>query len=90
MNTLIFERTVEKLYYVFQPIVSIHTGTTFGFEALLRGYEETGFSSIFNLFDAFFEEKVLYKIDLILREKAVTQFMSLGHIKSTRLFLQYR
>ena len=39
MITSKWEAILESVYYAFQPIVNIHTGTTFGFEALLRVYE---------------------------------------------------
>jgi diguanylate cyclase (GGDEF)-like protein len=76
----------EVVYYAFQPIVNIHTGTTFGFEALLRGYEEAGFSSIHHLLDTAYEDKALYALDLSLREKAINGFIDIGLIHSTRLF----
>ena len=65
---------LEKIDYAFQPIVNIHTGNTFGFEALLRCHEEAGFASIDDVFDQAYEQGLLHQVDLILREKAFTKF----------------
>ncbi|MBF0201465.1 MAG: EAL domain-containing protein, partial [Desulfamplus sp.] len=50
---------IEKIDYAFQPIVNIHTGNVFGFEALLRKHEEAGFFSIDDLFNQALEDNVL-------------------------------
>ena len=42
---------LAKVDHAFQPVVNIHTGNTFGFEALLRCHSAAGFSSIDQLFD---------------------------------------
>ncbi len=49
--------------FAFQPIVNIHTGVCFGCEALLRGWEGAGFTSIAQVFDKAYEEGVLFTID---------------------------
>ncbi|MBI9089733.1 MAG: GGDEF domain-containing protein [Desulfobacterium sp.] len=60
--------------FAFQPIVNIHTGTAFGFEALLRNHKAAGFATIDALFDQAFEEGVLHQVDLVLRKKALAKF----------------
>jgi EAL domain-containing protein (putative c-di-GMP-specific phosphodiesterase class I) len=37
-----WKTALGKLYYAFQPIVNIHSGVTYGFEALLRGWKNAG------------------------------------------------
>ncbi|MDC7124792.1 MAG: EAL domain-containing protein, partial [Spirochaetales bacterium] len=76
----------EKLYYAYQPIVNIHTGYTLGFEALLRGYKEAGFSSIDEVFKTAYEETVLYNLDLHLRELAITTLFEKKEFSSLKLF----
>ncbi|AXH08601.1 diguanylate cyclase/phosphodiesterase [Malaciobacter halophilus] len=81
-----FRIIVDKLDYAFQPIVNTRTGKLFAVEALIRGYQNIGFKSIPDLFDNFFDKKILYKIDLILRKKAIEKF---NHIKIEDLKLFY-
>ena len=54
MNTLNvrWDGILSKLSFAYQPIVNIHTGTSMGHEALLRGHKEAGFESQYLLFDA--------------------------------------
>ena len=40
----------RSVTYAFQPIVNVHTGEAYGFEALLRGHRDLGFSDIPALF----------------------------------------
>ena len=60
--------------YAFQPIVNIHTGRAFGFEALLRNHELAGFATIDQLFDEAYCQGVLHQVDLVLRKKALAKF----------------
>ncbi|MFH1153007.1 MAG: GGDEF domain-containing protein [Pseudomonadota bacterium] len=60
--------------YAFQPIVNIHTGNAFGFEALLRNHDKAGFPTIDALFDQAWADGVLHQVDLVLREKALEKF----------------
>ena len=77
---------VNRLDYAFQPIVNIHTGVCIGYEALLRNYIGAGFTSIQEIFDTAYNEQVLFKFDLSLRQKAVEKFVTIEHHKNTRLF----
>ena len=45
---------VAGLSHAFQPVVNIHSGHTYGIEALLRGFERFGFDSAEAVFDAAF------------------------------------
>ncbi len=76
---------VDKLDYAFQPIVNTYNGKIFAVEALIRGYQNLGFQSIPDLFDNFFEKKILYKVDLLLRRKAIEKFKYIK-IENIKLF----
>jgi len=77
---------IGKLCFALQPIVNIHSGAVYGFEALLRGLEGTGFTAIHEVFDAAFAEGVLYALDYRLREKALTLFRDLDCRNGGKLF----
>lgn len=77
---------IAQINYAFQPIVNIHSGVCYGYEALLRNYEAAGFSSIFELFDEAYNDHVLHAIDLQLREKAINKFSQLEWKNKVKLF----
>lgn len=77
---------VQSVDFALQPIVNIYTGKLYALEALIRGYEKVGFHSIDALFDAAFNEKVLYSLDIRLREKAIYKFSQLSCSKYIKLF----
>ncbi|MCS7204429.1 MAG: GGDEF domain-containing protein [Leptospiraceae bacterium] len=81
-----WNKAVEKINFAFQPIVDLRAKRIFGFEALLRNYQEAGFQSIFQFFDVAFQEKVLYGIDLLLREKLLSLFVQFPDYRKRRLF----
>ncbi|MFP4152463.1 MAG: bifunctional diguanylate cyclase/phosphodiesterase [Alkalispirochaeta sp.] len=65
----------STLHYAFQPLVSTHTGRTFGFEALLRGWNEAGFTSIAHLFDRADEDGVIVEVNTMLLEQAISRYL---------------
>jgi len=77
---------IEKIDFAFQPIANIHTGITFGVEALLRNCNSAGFPSIRDLFDTAFSDQCLVEVDLLLREKALRKFRSIWFHESIKLF----
>ncbi len=77
----------EIVDYALEPIINVHTGMAFGFEALLRNYQVIGFESVQEFFDAAHREGVLFKVELFLREKAVQKFVAAGVHEKTKLFL---
>lgn len=77
---------VETVDYAFQPIVNINTGRVIAYEALLRRYDKAGFNSIQDFFNGAYEEQVLHKLDLLLREKALKKFVDAGFAEYARLF----
>jgi len=88
MNTTLTSEWKEKtalLYHAFQPIARFADGSAYGFEALLRGWDQAGFSSIAEVFDQAFEDKLLYALDLELRMKAFGKFAQAG-LSRAKLF----
>lgn len=81
-----WSKILEALDVAFQPILNIHTGKTFGVEALLRNVEDVGFDSIFALFDEVYNEDLLYSFDLALREKTLAKFTLIKEYASIKLF----
>lgn len=79
-------RIFNDIDYAFQPIVNIHSGVCYGYEALLRNHVAAGFSSIVELFDAAHKDQVLHAVDLFLREKAITKFTKLEWKHQVKLF----
>ncbi|MDX9786515.1 MAG: GGDEF domain-containing protein [Desulfobacterales bacterium] len=77
---------IERIDFAFQPIVNIHSGVCYGYEALLRNWEAAGFTSIGNLFDRAFNENILHQVDLRLREKAIHKFADIAWCRFTKLF----
>ncbi len=80
------EKAAGLLDFAFQPIVDVHNGAVFGFEALLRGHQEMGVESIFDLFDRAEELKILHRFDMIMRARAIGKFASLPRNHRTKLF----
>jgi len=77
---------VNRVDFAFQPIVNIHTGVCYGYEALLRKWETIGFRSIQDFFDQAFDQRVLHQVDLALRRKAIEKFSKLPWKKDVKLF----
>ncbi|EIC21021.1 bifunctional diguanylate cyclase/phosphodiesterase [Thiorhodovibrio frisius] len=75
----------ERLDYAFQPIVNIHTGAVFGFEALLRGLDNLGFRTVDGLFSAADGEGVLLELESALRDKAIASFARIPDVRHARL-----
>ncbi len=77
---------LAKIDYAFQPIVNIHTGNTFGCEALLRCHVDAGFTSIGQVFDMAYEQGLLHQVDLLLRKKALKKFAGFREKSPAKLF----
>ncbi|MCR6630013.1 MAG: GGDEF domain-containing protein [Magnetospirillum sp.] len=78
---------VATLDMAFQPIVNIHTGACYGYEALLRNSEAAGFASIQDFFDTCHASGVLADMEMVLREKALAKFVQMEHWRQSKLFL---
>ncbi|MFZ2889926.1 GGDEF domain-containing protein [Sulfuricurvum sp.] len=81
-----YDHCYNVLDIAFQPIVDIHSGITFGVEALLRGTDVLGFISIEAFFDHLYKEDVLYEFDLRLREKVIEKFRTIEGFENLKLF----
>ena len=79
-------RARESLVYALQPIVNIHTGGVFGYEALLRGVAELGFEDIPSFFAHAWGLGYSRALDQILREMAIERFAQLPQARRYRLF----
>lgn len=82
----VYERFFDILDIAFQPIVDIHSGITFGVEALLRGTDVLGYVSIEAFFDHLYEENILYTFDLRLRDKVIEKFCTIEGFENLKLF----
>ncbi|WP_259780048.1 EAL domain-containing protein [Aestuariispira ectoiniformans] len=76
----------HSLSYAFQPIVNVHTGVAYGYEALLRGHQKLGLPSIQSLFDIAWDMGILHSLDIILRTIALQNFAKLEVGRGKRLF----
>jgi len=75
----------EKLGVVYQPIVSLHTGTIMGWEALVRGPENGPFRSPGVIFDLAEKTGLLYAVEKLCRKQAIKNIGQLG--PGQKLFL---
>ncbi|MBK1718427.1 GGDEF domain-containing protein [Thiocystis violacea] len=75
-----------SLAYALQPIVNIHTGGVFGYEALLRGVDQLGFQDVFGFLAHAWDRGFSSALDRLLRELAITSFVQLPNARRYRLF----
>jgi len=76
----------RNVTYAYQPIVNVHTGEAFAFEALLRGHQRLGFSEIPMLFASVADVDVAADVEMLLLDKAAGGFMDFARDNSARLF----
>src|SRR5271154_4722197 len=84
--TAVWERRLAQLDHAFQPIVNVHTGLCYGYEALLRGTETAGFESIQAVFDTAHTDDVLPQVESLLWARAIEKFATLAHHRNVKLF----
>ncbi|CAA7618334.1 EAL domain/GGDEF [Magnetospirillum sp. LM-5] len=82
-----WDGVLDRLDIALQPIVNIHTGACYGYEALLRNHEEAGFASIDDVFDTGHALGLLSDIEMCVREKAAAKFRQMPHWRQTKLFV---
>lgn len=80
------DRARASLGYALQPIVNIHTGAVYGYEALLRGVDELGFPDVYSLLDNAWRRGFACALDTLLRELAIGRFAQLQDPERYRLF----
>ena len=76
----------REIHFAFQPIIHLETGATHGVEALMRGQERLGFSSIDEVFDTAHFSGDLTELETLLLQRAVSEFLDAGLPTPTRLF----
>lgn len=79
--------TLATLDMAFQPIVNIHSGACYGYEALLRNTDRLGFASIADFLDGCHAMSILAEVELALQEKALRKFVALPHHRQVKLFI---
>ena len=77
---------IEQLDHAFQPIVNVHTGLCYGYEALLRHADRAGFPSIQAVFDTAYDDGVLPLVESVLWARAIAKFTALPHHRNVKLF----
>lgn len=80
------EMAKQVLDFAFQPIVDIHNGTVFGYEALMRHHDKMGVETIFEVFDRAEDLNILHRFDMVVRARVISKFSKLPRSHRTRLF----
>jgi len=76
----------DTLTYALQPIVNIHSGSVFGYEALLRGWDRLGFATVHALLDQARTLNLSAALDAMLGTLAVSRFAAFPNAPRYRLF----
>lgn len=76
----------RNITYAYQPIVNVHTGEAYGFEALLRGHQTLGFREIPMLFASMADIDLAVDAEMLLLDKAIRDFMAFAGDGFARLF----
>ncbi|MEH6690040.1 MAG: GGDEF domain-containing protein [Pseudorhizobium pelagicum] len=81
--------TLSKLVLetAFQPIVEVATGTVFGYETLMRGYDRIGFSDPLELLDQAAEAGQLLALEQMMAGRSLAKFATVPDFSSVTLFL---
>lgn len=80
-----WENALNSLHFAFQPIARSSDGRAYGYEALLRGWEEAGFRGIASVFDCAYLDGILLEFDRRLRSMAFGDFTRWAPV-GTKLF----
>jgi EAL domain-containing protein (putative c-di-GMP-specific phosphodiesterase class I)/GGDEF domain-containing protein len=73
--------------FALQPIVEVHTGQVFGYEALMRGYDMLALRSPVDLLDCAANAGSLVELERLLHARAIAKFTSVPDIRSKRIFV---
>ncbi|MBD8685674.1 EAL domain-containing protein [Rhizobium skierniewicense] len=71
----------------FQPIVEVTTGSVFGYESLMRGFDRIGFSNPLELLDQIEADGQLVTVEQMLAGRALAKFSTLTDFQTATLFL---
>ncbi len=82
----LIEEAEMELFFTFQPIVSVFSGQCHGYQAVARGHDRLEFPDLDGLYEEARLTGVLNQLDLMLREKAIRDFVRFAR-KGERLFL---
>ncbi len=85
MRSRWWSQVADTVDFAFQPIVDAR-GACFGYEALLRSFEQLGFAGPFEVFDEAYADSALYALDIALRRRAVEKFVRIPHHRHVKLF----
>lgn len=80
------EEIVDVLEYAYQPIVNIHSGVVYGYEALIQNIEQLGFASVGTFFDTMHRRRALPLMCRLLFQKAFSKFSLIPWADRVRLF----
>ncbi|HEV7319569.1 MAG TPA: GGDEF domain-containing protein [Ensifer sp.] len=83
--------TLAKLVIetAFQPIAEAATGTVFGYESLMRGFQKLGFASPLELLDKAHDVGQLLALEHMINSRAVAGFATLPDHAARTLFLNF-
>ncbi|UXN59923.1 GGDEF domain-containing protein [Phyllobacterium zundukense] len=71
----------------FQPVVEAASGATFGYEALMRGYDRLGFQSPLQLLDKAHDVDQLLELEQVINSRAFAEFGGLPGYSQRMLFI---
>jgi diguanylate cyclase (GGDEF)-like protein len=80
-------RYAGALDIAFQPVVDIHTGRVFGYEALTRNVQALGFQTPTDFFDRCFDDGQLQAVEEYLLTQAFDKFVRIEGHKNLKLFV---
>ncbi len=78
---------IDGIDHAFQPLVNIHSGHTYGIEALVRGLDRHGFDGTLAFLDAAHADGVLDAADYALKQKAIAAYAQWPFCRDRKLFL---
>lgn len=80
-----WQQLCERVSFAFQPIVGANSGIVVAYEALMRGWEFSGYASIHHLLDRSVIDGVALEVNEMLLERAIDEFLGCGFPESVRL-----
>jgi EAL domain-containing protein (putative c-di-GMP-specific phosphodiesterase class I)/GGDEF domain-containing protein len=86
LKGIFWQKCLAQVDYAFQPVVNIHSGICFGYEALVRNVQAAGFDAISAFFDQAHHDKVLLMVHRGLFKKATEKFRSIPWHRRVSLF----